>query len=168
MSWEAYRWTAKAPAELYHTLGPQGVDELIRKALSTCWRNTPPEQRTLPAVLNIAREVFERNIAAWKQIKKPEPAALFADLQPLEADGYVRQAMVTCWMMMPRAGGREIADALRIVRAIFERNVCAWEEDNATFTSGKKQKATRRHKAVAKKKPKPARPLRKAAANSRR
>jgi hypothetical protein len=148
MSWEAYRWTAKAPSELYHTLGPQGVDDLIRKALSTCWRNTPTEERTLAAAIRMAREVFERNVAVWQKIRKPEPEAFFADLQPLEADGFVRQAMVTAWMMMPRTGGREIKDALRIVRAIFDRNIAAWEEDDATFTG----KASKK-RAAAKKKP---------------
>ena len=33
MSWEAYRWTAKTPSELLHTLGPHGVDHLVRQYL---------------------------------------------------------------------------------------------------------------------------------------
>ena len=45
MSWESYRWTAKTPSELYHVLGPHGVDELIRQAMSACWRESPPEGR---------------------------------------------------------------------------------------------------------------------------
>jgi len=158
MSWEAYRWTAKTPSELYHTLGPHGVDELIRKVLSTCWRNLPAEGRTLEAAQTMARQVLARNVAVWSKIKKPTPEAFFADLAPYETDGYMRQAMVTCWMMMPRTGGREVPEALRIVRAIFERNIEAWEQDNATFTgSGKKKKPAKpvktTKKAVGKKKP---------------
>jgi hypothetical protein len=142
MSWDAYRWTAKTPSELYHTLGPHGVDELVRKVLSTCWRNLPAEVRTLAAAQKMAREVLARNVAVWSKIKKPTPEAFFADLGPHETDHYMRQAMVTCWMMMPRAGGREVPEALRIVRDIFERNMEAWEQDNGAFTgSGKKKKA---------------------------
>jgi len=141
MSWEAYRWTAKTPSELYHTLGPHGVDELIRKVLSTCWRQLPAEGRTLAAGQALAREVFARNFATWSKIKKATPEAFFADLPPHEADHYMRQAMVTCWMMMPRRGGREVANALAIVRQIFERNLAAWEEDNATFTDSPKKKS---------------------------
>jgi hypothetical protein len=155
MSWEAYRWTAKTPSELYHTLGPHGVDELVRKVLSTCWRNLPAEGRTLEAAQAMARQVLARNIAVWSKIKKPTPEAFFADLAPHETDGYMRQAMVTCWMMMPRAGGREVPEALRIVREVFERNMAAWEQDNQTFTgSGKKKKPTRPPKATKKAAPK--------------
>ena len=149
MSWEALRWTAKTPSTLYHTLGPHGVDELIRKVLSTCWRNLPAEGRTLEAAQAIAREVLARNVAVWSRIKKPGPEAFFADLAPHETDGYMRQAMVTCWMMMPRTGGREVPEALRIVREIFERNMSAWEQDNATFTGTGKKKKARAAKAKA-------------------
>ena len=47
MSWEAYRWTAKSPSELYHTLGPHGVDHLVRQMLDACWRQSPEEGRSL-------------------------------------------------------------------------------------------------------------------------
>ncbi len=144
MSWEAQRWTAKTPSELYHTLGPHGVDELMRKALSSCWRNTPAENRTLASAMQFAREVFDRNIAVWNRIKKPSSEDFFADLQPFEPDHLMRQAMVTCWMMMPRSGGREVKDALRIVREIFDRNLEAWEEDEATFTGTRRKKIAKK------------------------
>ncbi len=35
MSWEAFRLTSKSPGELLTTLGPHGVDHLIRQALDT-------------------------------------------------------------------------------------------------------------------------------------
>jgi hypothetical protein len=140
MSWEANRWTAKTPAELYHTLGPHGVDELVRKFLATCWRELPAEGRTLALAIQCARTVFDRNMAVWAKIKKPGPEHFFADLQPHETDHLMRQAMVTCWMMMPRTGGREVKDVRRIVGEIFDRNLAAWQEDDATFT-GKKRKA---------------------------
>lgn len=167
MSWEAYRWTAKTPSELYQTLGPQGVDHLVRQMLDACWREHPAETRTLASVRKAAQEVFDRNMAVWARIKKPSPAAFFEDLLPHAADGFLRQAMVLCWMMMPRAGGREVSDVRRIISAIYQRNLESWAQDEATFT-GKKtkgsskgkvkkadprkaRKVTRKHKAARKK-----------------
>ena len=60
------------------------------------------------------------------------------------ADGHFRQAMVLCWMMMPRIGGRKVTDALKIVTQIFERNLIGWAEDEATFTGKKAAKKQRR------------------------
>jgi hypothetical protein len=139
MSWEAYRWTAKSPSELFHTLGPHGVDHLVRQALDSCWRELPDERRTLADVTGSARVVLDRNLRVWNRIKKPEPAAFFDDLLPRPADQFLRQAMVTCWMMMPRTGGRKVGEVTKIVTRIFERNLDAWEEDNAALT-GKKPK----------------------------
>ncbi|HWE95258.1 MAG TPA: hypothetical protein VG269_14925 [Tepidisphaeraceae bacterium] len=158
MSWEANRWTAKTPAELYHTLGPHGVDELVREFLTTCWRELPAEGRSLALAIQCAQTVFDRNMAVWAKIKKPGPECFFADLQPHKTDHLMRQAMVTCWMMMPRTGGREVKDVRRIVGEIFDRNLAAWQEDDATFT-GKKRKAvvkkapSKAAKAVKRKKP---------------
>jgi hypothetical protein len=152
MSWEAYRWTAKSPAELYQTLGPQGVDHLVRQMLDACWREYPAEERTLAAVQKAAQEVFDRNMAVWARIKKPSPAAFFEDLLPAAADGFLRQAMVLCWMMLPRAGGRDVGDVRRIIGEIFARNLAAWEQDEATFT-GKKIKRAKAKPARAARKP---------------
>ena len=165
MSWEANRWTAKTPAELYHTLGPHGVDDLIRKVLSTCWRNLPAEGRTLEAAQAMARQVLARNVAVWSKIKKPSPADFFADLLPHETDHLMRQAMVTCWMMMPRVGGREVKDVRRIVGEIFDRNLAAWQEDEATFT-GKSRKD--KVKKTAAKSPKRSKPKQSAKAKAKR
>ena len=148
MSWEAYRWTAKTPSELYHTLGPHGVDELVRNALADVWRALPEENRTVDAAIAAAREVASHNISVWRKIKQPSPAAFFEDLRPTNADGHFRQAMVLCWMMMPRSGGRKVGDALKIIAQIFERNLAAWEEDNETFTGTKPK--PRKKKAAAK------------------
>lgn len=137
MSWEAYRWTAKSPSELFHVLGPHGVDSLVRQALDACWRELPDDQRTLADATSAAREVFERNRRVWGRIKRPEPAAFFDDLLPKPADQFLRQAMVTCWMMMPRTGGRRLSDVTRIITRIVERNLQAWEEDNKALM-GKK------------------------------
>jgi hypothetical protein len=139
MSWEAFRWTAKSPSELYHVLGPHGVDDLVRQMIAAVWRDLPAEGRTFEGAVQAARQVFDRNIGVWKRIKKPGPEEFFADLQPHPADGFLRQAMVLTWMMMPRTGGREVKDALRIIADIFERNLAAWDEDNVTFTGGKKK-----------------------------
>jgi hypothetical protein len=142
MSWEAFRWTAKSPSELYHVLGPHGVDELVRQSLSVCWRESPAEGRSLKGVMAIAQEVFDRNMSAWAKIKQPSPAAFFDNLLPRPADQFMRQAMVLCWMMMPRTGGRDVAEVRRIVGELFRRNLDAWEQDDATFTgSGRKKKA---------------------------
>ena len=163
MSWEALRWTAKSPSELYNVLGSHGVDELIRQAVAACWRDLPDDQRSFKRAVEVAREVHGRNIAVWRRIKQPTPEAFFADLGHTNADGHFRQAMVLCWMMMPRAGGRKVTDALKIVTQIFERNLNAWAEDEATFT-GKKaakkkparspSKPTTAKKPAVKKKPK--------------
>src|SRR5215213_4960298 len=107
MSWEAYRWTAKSPSELFHVLGPHGVDHLVRQALDACWRELPDDRRTLGDV-------------------------------------------VTAWMMMPRTGGRKVGDVSKIVTRIFDRNLAAWEEDNATLTG---KKASTKKKPAAKKSP---------------
>jgi hypothetical protein len=140
MSWEAYRWTAKSPSELFHVLGPHGVDHLVRQALDACWRELPEDRRTLADATAAAREVLERNLQVWKRVRRPDPAAFFEDLLPRPADQFLRQAMVTTWMMMPRAGGRQLGDVARITRAIVERNLAAWDEDNATFTGQSKKK----------------------------
>jgi len=160
MSGEAYRWTAKTPSELYHTLGPHGVDHLIRQMLDACWRRLPDDARSVSGAKRAAQEVYDRNMKVWAKIKQPSPAAFFQDLLPYETDGYMRQAMVTCWMMMPRAGGRNVADVRRMVGEIYQRNIDAWDADEATFT-GKKRKASAPAKKVAKVarakgKPKPA------------
>src|SRR5689334_14350561 len=50
MSWEAFRLTSKSPAEVYHVLGPHGVDDLIRKMMDACWREYPEETRSFDSV----------------------------------------------------------------------------------------------------------------------
>ena len=136
MSWEAHRWTAKSPSELFHVFGPHGVDSLVREALNACWRQLPENGRTFAAVRRAADEVFARNRAAWGSIKKPTPEAFFDHLLPNEADRFLRQAMVLCWMMLPRAGGRDLKDVIKVLSAIYERTMAAWEQDNQTFTKG--------------------------------
>ena len=153
MSWEAHRWTAKTLSELLHTFGPHGVNDLVRQSLNAVWRDLPDELRTFDAAMRAAREVFDRNIAVWRRIKQPTPADFFADLQPHQADQYMRQAMVTCWMMMPRTGGRQVPDAIAIVADIFDRNMAGWVEDHDTFTKGRAAKKKSRAKAPAAKKP---------------
>jgi len=91
MSGEAYRWTAKTPSELYHTLGPHGVDHLVRQMLDVCWRESPDEGRSLAGVKRAAGRVFDRNISVWARIKQPSPAAFFENLLPNAADGFMRQ-----------------------------------------------------------------------------
>ena len=150
MSWEAFRWTAKSPSELYHVLGPHGVDDLVRQTIAAVWRDLPPDGRTVARGVESVREVFDRNIGVWRRIKKPTPESFFADLRPTPADGFLRQAMVLTWMMMPREGGREVKDAVRIVTDIFDRNLAAWHEDNATFTGVKKKAKPRASKAAPK------------------
>ena len=147
MSGEAYRWTAKTPSELYHTLGPHGVDHLIRQMLDACWRKLPDDGRSVAVAKRAAQEVYDRNMAVWAKIKQPSPEAFFQDLLPIDTEQYMRQAMVTCWMMMPRAGGRKESDVRRIVGEIFQRNIDAWENDEATFT-GKKSKSSGAAKKV--------------------
>src|SRR4051812_36895711 len=135
MSWEAFRLTSKSPAELYAVMGPAGVDGLIRQALQECWSSLPEENRTFVAWQKRAAETFARNRKVWSAIKKPTPAAFFDNLAPYPSDGHLRQAMVLCWMMMPRAGGRDFKDVVKAMDAIFQRNLDAWEEDNRRFTT---------------------------------
>jgi hypothetical protein len=152
MSWEAFRLTSKSPSELLHTLGPHGVDDLMRQSLNAVWRDYPPEQRSYEAVRRAAGDVFARNMKVWTAIKKPTPEAFFADLQPHQADGFMRQAFVLCWMMLPRTGGRDFKETHGILRAMFERNMDAWEQDNQIFTGPKKKRAKRQAGATAVKK----------------
>ena len=148
--WEAFRLTSKSPSELMRTLGPHGVDELIRQMLAACWREAPAEGRTLKSVGATAGLIVDRNLAVWRKIKKPSPAAFFENLLPHAADGYLRQAMVLCWMMMPR-GKRGVADVAAVVSNLFGRNLAAWDEDYAIFTKGLKSGKVRRVRAVVKK-----------------
>ena len=143
MSWEAFRLTSKSPAEVYHVLGPHGVDDLIRKMMDACWREYPEETRTFDNVRRRVMEVFNRNMKVWNSIKKPAPQAFFQNLLPYAADGHMRQALVLAWMMMPRAGGRDFSDVKKIVAKTFERNLAAWDEDNRTFTTAPKKKPAR-------------------------
>ena len=152
MSWEAYRWTAKTPSELFHTLGPHGADHLVRQYLDAVWRYLPDDQRTIESARRAADEVFDRNMKVWASIKKPSPAAFFENLLPKDTDQFLRQAMLVVWMMMPRAGGRDLGSVRKIVTRIYERNFEAWEEDNAAFTGKPKKKS----KPAAAKKPKKA------------
>ena len=118
---------------------------MIRKAMDACWREYPEESRTYENVKRRMLEVYNRNMRHWSSIKKPAPAAFFENLLPYTADGYVRQAMVLTWMMMPRAGGRDFKDTRKIIARVFERNLAAWDEDNKTF-SGPPPKAKARTK----------------------
>ena len=150
MSWEAFRLTSKSPSEVLHVLGPHGVDDLIIKMRDAVWREYPEESRTFENVKKRVGEVFARNMKVWSEIKKPTPAAFFENLLPYAADGHMRQALVLAWMMMPRAGGRDFKDVKKIVSDIYDRNMAAWEQDNATFTTETRKKRAR-VKAVAKK-----------------
>jgi hypothetical protein len=143
MSWEAFRLTSKSPSELLHTLGPHGVDDLMRQALNAVWRDYPPELRSYDAVRKAARQVFDRNMAIWSAIRKPTPEAFFADLPPHQADGFMRQAFVLCWMMLPRSGGRDFKSTHEILRRMFDRNMKAWDEDIGTFTGEPVKKGSR-------------------------
>jgi hypothetical protein len=140
MSWEAFRLTSKSPAELMHTLGPHGVDHLIRQALDTLWREYPDDKRTFENVLKRSRELFDRNMKVWSAIKKPTPAEFFENLLPYPADGFLRQAMVLCWMMIPRTGGRDLKTVRKIITEIFERNIDGWKTDHKRFTDGKSKR----------------------------
>ena len=153
MSWEAYRWTAKTPSELFHTLGPHGADHLVRQYLDAVWRELPDEQRSLAGARRAAQEVFDRNMKVWAGIKKPSPAAFFENLLPKDTDQFLRQAMLVCWMMMPRVGGRDLGNVRKIVTRIYQRNLEAWEEDNEAFTTGGRKKPAAKRAATKKKKP---------------
>ena len=159
MSWEAFRLTSKSPAELYTVMGPAGVDGLVRQALQECWSSLPEENRTFDAWRKRATETFARNRKIWSAIKRPTPAAFFDNLAPYPSDGHLRQAMVLCWMMMPRAGGRDFKDVVKVMDAIFQRNLESWEFDNRTFTKGPAKRAS----AAGKKKSTKKAPRRKAA-----
>jgi hypothetical protein len=135
MSWEALRLTSRTPAEVYRVLGPHGVEELIRDARNACWRELPEETRTIEQARRKLAEVFHRNIAVWTSIKKPSPEAFFQNLLPHAADGLIRQALVLCWMMMPR-GKRSLGAVRDVVSAIYDRTLEAWEEDHIIFTKG--------------------------------
>lgn len=134
MSWEAFRLTSKSPAELLSVMGPAGVDGLVRDALMACWRSLPDDQRTMDAWRERVDKLWARNMRVWTAIRKPTPEAFFADLAPFDSDGHFRQALVMTWMMLPRAGGRQFKDTFKVIKGIFDRNLAAWESDQATFS----------------------------------
>src|SRR5437763_16849178 len=117
-SWEAFRLTSRTPSELLHTLGPHGVDDLIRQMLAATWRDAPAEGRTYKTVQASAREVFQRNLKVWTGIEKPSPAAFFESLLPYPEDGLCRTALVLCRSMMPR-GHNSLGDVGKVVAHIF-------------------------------------------------
>src|SRR4051812_38579730 len=120
MSWEAQRLTSKSPSEVYAVLGPHGCDDLIRPAWAACWREYPAETRTFKAVRQRFFEVYTRNLNIWRRIKKPTPEASFADFNPTDnVEGHLRQAFVLSWMMMPRAGGRDFKDTIKIIQRLY-------------------------------------------------
>lgn len=119
-------------------MSPAGVDHLVREALMACWRSLPEDSRNLPAWRERVAKLWTRNMKVWTAIRKPSPAAFFADLATFESDGHFRQALVMTWMMLPRSGGRKFSDTVGIIRRIFDRNVEAWESDYRTFTGAKK------------------------------
>src|SRR5688500_12221769 len=151
MSWEALRLTSRTPSEVYATLGPHGVEELLHQARGAVWREYPAETRSYAAVKQRLVQVVERNLKVWNAMKKPTPESFFADLLPFAADGHMRQALVLTWRMMPRTGGRDAKDAGRIVRDIFDRMLAGWDQDEATFTG---KAATRPKKPAPRKAPK--------------
>src|SRR5688572_23706941 len=152
MSWEAFRLTSKSPSELYTVMGPAGVDGLVRQALQECWASLPEHERTFDAWKRRAEQTFTRNRKVWSAIRKPTPAAFFDNLAPFPSDGHLRQAMVMCWMMMPRAGGRDFKFVVKAMDQIFQRNMDAWSTDNRTFTHApaKRPTATKKKKATPK------------------
>ncbi len=152
MSWEAFRLTSKSPSELYDVLGPEGPDNLVRQFLTACWNALPAGERSFGAWRRLVDEVYARNMKVWSRIKRATPAALFEDLRPDPADGHLRQAFVLTWMMLPRTGGRDIKDARRVIESLYERNVAAWESDNATFTKGPRKPAKKAVAAKARRK----------------
>ncbi|HEX3357638.1 MAG TPA: hypothetical protein VHS31_11765, partial [Tepidisphaeraceae bacterium] len=96
--------------------------------------------RTMQAWRKRAGEVFDRNIKTWNAIKKPSPAAFFANLLPFPSDGHFRQALVLCHMMLPR-GKRPLKDVAKEITKIYERNVAAWEDDYKIWTKGVSKRA---------------------------
>jgi hypothetical protein len=155
MSWEAQRLTSKSPSEVYAVLGPHGCDDLVRQAWAACWRAHPEEGRTYRAVRQRFFETFTRNLNIWKRIKKPTPEAFFADFVPHDpVEGYLRQAMVLSWMMMPRAGGRDFKHTVKIIQRLYDRNVTAWDEDDNTFSPTPRKPEKKAVKKAAKKAPK--------------
>jgi hypothetical protein len=135
MSWEALRLTSRSPAEIYHVMGPGGVDGLVRQVFTSCWNALPAEGRDFAAWEKLAREVYQRNMAVWDHIRRPSPDNFFHDMRPEPQDGFMRQAMVLCFMMLPR-GYKNLANVHKVVGGIFERNLAAWEADNHTFLKG--------------------------------
>jgi hypothetical protein len=151
-TWEAFRLTSKSPGELLATLGPHGVDHLIRQAMDALWREYPVETRSYANVRKRAEEVYARNMKVWNAIRKPAPAAFFEHLLPYTADGLIRQALVLTWMMMPREGGRDFSHTKKIFAHIFERNMAAWEDDHRIFSASSKKMRKKNTKKKTKKK----------------
>jgi hypothetical protein len=59
--------------------------------------------------------------------------------------------MVLCWMMMPRAGGRDFKFVVKTMDQIFQRNIDAWATDHRTFTHAPVKRATPSKKKSVKK-----------------
>ena len=78
MSWEAFRWTAKSPSELYHVLGPHGVDDLVRQMIAAVWRDLPAEGRTFEGAVQASRQVFDLPFKGLDEI--PESRSILSGL----------------------------------------------------------------------------------------
>ena len=89
------------------------------------------------------------------KIKKPSPTAFFADLLPGDADAFLRQAMVMCWMMMSRSGGRKVSEVRKIVGDIYRRNIDAWDQDEKALAGPSRKRPSRKTPTRTSSKPKP-------------
>ena len=50
--------------------GPAGVDQLIRAAISTCWKMLPPEKKNHETVAAEIRRIMERALSNLKEDAK--------------------------------------------------------------------------------------------------
>ena len=146
MSWEAFRWTAKSPSELYHVLGPHGVDDLIRQTSPPSGASCPPRARTFDGGRTGRPEVSTATSRSGGGSSSPPRRRSSTTSAPprrrLPPPGDGPQLDDDAPRRRPG-----LQDALRIVSQIFERNLANWHDDNATFT-GEKPKAGKKKPAV--------------------
>jgi hypothetical protein len=57
----------KSQEGMREMFGPQGVDHMIRQAISTCWMMLPKESKTVSAVETEIRRLVERALRDLKE-----------------------------------------------------------------------------------------------------
>jgi hypothetical protein len=135
---------------------PGAIAHQLQGELVACWRCLPEDGRNGEAAIDAAREVFERSVQWWRRLRDHSTEAIamalhegletpdvdeidveqtaeaYERLQRYNRDSSVRQAIFTCWCLLPDVT-RSPGNVEQIMEEIFERTVGNFREDAGRF-----------------------------------